>query len=134
VNRIVHAVTASVFAAALSVGASAQNHQDNDHHDNGGPPQHNGGPPQQHNNGQPQHNGGPPQHYDNNHYVHHTDWHKGARMAPNDWNRGDRIDYRQYHLAPPRQGYEWRRVDGNYVMAAVATGLVASLIVASTVH
>lgn len=55
-------------------------------------------------------------------------------MPPNDWNRGRRVDYRSYHLAPPPRGYEWREVDGNYVMAAVATGLIASAIVASTAH
>jgi Ni/Co efflux regulator RcnB len=65
-------------------------------------------------------------------YVRHDNWHKGYRMPPNDWNRGRRVDYRTYHLAPPRRGYEWREVDGNYVMAAIATGVIASAIVAST--
>ena len=109
------------MAAALCVSAPAQNHGNDrrdDHHDD-------------HNAGQ-RNDRGPAQQYDNNRYVRHNDWHKGSRLAPSDWNRGDRVDYRQYHLAPPRRGYEWRRVDGNYVMAAVATGLVASLVVAST--
>ena len=51
-----------------------------------------------------------------------------------DWDRGERIDYHQYHLSAPPRGYEWRQVDGNYVLAAVATGVIASAIVASTVH
>ena len=113
-KQLIHAVTVSVFAAALCVGASAQDHRD-DHHDD-------------------HHDQGPQQHYDNSHYVRHDDWHKGTHLAPADWNRGDRIDYRQYHLSAPPRGYEWRRVDGNYVMAAVATGIVASLVAASTVH
>ena len=29
----------------------------------------------------------------------------------------------------PTYGYEWRRVDDNYVLAAVATGLIASIII-----
>ena len=114
-NRFIHAATMSVLATVLCVGASAQDHRDDhhdDHHDDRGPAQH----------------------YDNNHYVRHDDWHKGSRLAPADWNRGDRVDYHQYHLAPPPRGYEWRRVDGNYVMAAAATGIVASLVVASTLH
>jgi Ni/Co efflux regulator RcnB len=55
-------------------------------------------------------------------------------MKSEDWNRARPIDYRQYHLSPPPHGYEWRSVDGNYVLAAVASGVIASAIVASTVH
>jgi len=73
-------------------------------------------------------------HHDNHQYVRHSEWHKGARISHDDWNRGDHIDYRQYHLHAPPRGYEWREVDGNYVLAAVATGVIASVVVASTVH
>lgn len=73
-------------------------------------------------------------HHDNSHYVKHDEWKKGARMNHDDWNRGDRVDYRHYHLSEPPHGYEWRQVDGNYVLAAVATGVIASVVVASTVH
>jgi Ni/Co efflux regulator RcnB len=69
--------------------------------------------------------------HDNSHYVRHKEWHKGARINQDDWNRGDQVDYRQAHLHAPPNGYEWRRVDGNYVMAAVATGVIASVIIAS---
>jgi Ni/Co efflux regulator RcnB len=58
-------------------------------------------------------------------------WHKGDRIGHDDWNRYDKVDYRQYHLRTPPRGYEWRRVDNNYVLAAVATGVVASIIAAS---
>jgi Ni/Co efflux regulator RcnB len=61
-------------------------------------------------------------------YVRHDDWQKGHRMAQQDWSRGQRVDYRQNHLRAPPRGYEWREVDGNYVLAAVATGLIASII------
>jgi Ni/Co efflux regulator RcnB len=44
------------------------------------------------------------------------------------------VDYHTYHLRKPPRGYEWREVDGNYVLAAVAGGIIASAIVASTVH
>jgi Ni/Co efflux regulator RcnB len=73
-------------------------------------------------------------HHDNHQYVRHEEWRKGAHIRKEDWQRGDRIDYRQYHLSPPPRGYEWRLVDGNYVLAAVATGVIASAIVASTIH
>jgi Ni/Co efflux regulator RcnB len=55
-------------------------------------------------------------------------------MRHEDWDRGERVDYRHYHLQEPPRGYEWREVDGNYVMAAVATGVIASIVVASAAH
>ena len=61
----------------------------------------------------------------------HADWHKGGHIGRDDWNRGQRVDYRAHHLSRPPRGYEWRRVDNNYVLAAVATGLIAGMIAAS---
>jgi Ni/Co efflux regulator RcnB len=61
-------------------------------------------------------------------YVRHDDWRRGHHMARADWDRGERVDWRQHHLRRPPHGYEWRYVDGNYVLAAVATGLIASII------
>ncbi|HEY2007381.1 MAG TPA: RcnB family protein [Rhizomicrobium sp.] len=62
----------------------------------------------------------------------HHDWHKGDRIGGDDWNRGERVsDYRSNHLRRPPRGYEWRRVDNNYVLAAVAGGVIASVIAAS---
>jgi Ni/Co efflux regulator RcnB len=72
--------------------------------------------------------------HDNHHYVRHDEWKKGARMNHDDWNRGEHIDYRHYHLNAPPRGYEWREVDGNYVLAAVATGVIASVVVAAAAH
>ncbi len=75
------------------------------------------------------------EHHDaDHHYVHHDEWKKGYHMKHEDWDRGSRIDYRQYHLRQPPSGYEWREVDGNYVLAAVATGVIASVVVASAAH
>lgn len=61
----------------------------------------------------------------------HHAWRQGERIGRGDWNRYERVDYRHYHLRRPPRGYEWRRVDNNFVLAAVATGLVASVIAAS---
>ena len=72
--------------------------------------------------------------HDNHKYVKHDEWKKGYHMRNEDWSRGERVDYRQYHLRRPPDGYEWRMVDGNYVLAAIATGVVASVVVASTIH
>jgi Ni/Co efflux regulator RcnB len=61
----------------------------------------------------------------------HPDWRTGGHIAHDDWGRGVHVDYRAHHLRRPPRGYEWRQVDGNYVLAAVATGLIASIILAS---
>ena len=67
-------------------------------------------------------------------YVRHDEWKKGYHMKQEDWHRAQPVDYRHYHLSAPPRGYEWRSVDGNYVLAAVATGVIASAVVASTVR
>ena len=67
-------------------------------------------------------------------YVRHDEWRKGEHIGHEDWDRGYRVDYRQYHLRRPPRGYEWREVDGNFVMAAIATGAIASVIAATAIH
>jgi Ni/Co efflux regulator RcnB len=71
--------------------------------------------------------------HDNHQYVHHEEWKKGAKLRDEDWKRGEHIDYREHHLKSPPHGYEWRMVDGNYVLAAVATGVIASVVTAEVV-
>ena len=63
-----------------------------------------------------------------NGYRQHNEWRKGARLSHNDWSRGHRVDYRTRHLQRPPRGYEWREVDGNLILGAVATGLIFSII------
>jgi Ni/Co efflux regulator RcnB len=72
------------------------------------------------------------EHHENHPYVKHDEWKKGYHMRQEDWNRGEKIDYHTYHLNTPPRGYEWREVDGNYVLAAVATGIIASTIIAAS--
>ena len=68
------------------------------------------------------------QHHDNARH----DWRKGGRIERTDWDRGEHVsDWQHRHLQRPPHGYEWRRVDNNYVLAAVAGGLIASVILAS---
>lgn len=69
--------------------------------------------------------------HDQQRYVHHNEWRKGYHMRHEDWDRGERVDWHARHLHQPPRGYEWREVDGNYVMAAAATGIIASVIAAS---
>lgn len=51
-------------------------------------------------------------------YVRHDDWKKGQHLKHEDWDRGRHMDdWRAHHLRRPPSGYEWRDVDGHYVMA-----------------
>jgi Ni/Co efflux regulator RcnB len=117
---------ASTLALALVVGSAGIASADprGDHNDRGQQGDHNerGG---YHDNGR-----GNSGHFDNGHHYGNRDhnWRRGQRMDHQDWDRGNRIDYREYHLSAPRRGYEWREVDGNYVLAAVATGVIFSII------
>lgn len=37
-------------------------------------------------------------------------------------------DYRRYHLSPPPRGHHWVRVNNDVILAAVASGLVVSVV------
>ena len=102
-----------IAASALLVGAtSAQDRHDDrnggDHGDRGAGEQHAGWG---------QEYGG---------HSHH--WRRGERMGYSDWSGAQPLDYRHHHLRRPPQGYEWREANGQYVLAAVATGVIASII------
>jgi Ni/Co efflux regulator RcnB len=58
-------------------------------------------------------------------------WRRGERMGYSDWNSARPVDYRRHHLRQPPRGYEWRESNGRYVMAAVATGVIASMLIHS---
>jgi Ni/Co efflux regulator RcnB len=59
------------------------------------------------------------------------------------WSRGDRLptqyrnnqyvvnDWKNNHLRKPPRGYHWVQADNRYVLAAMATGVIADIIMAS---
>ena len=53
---------------------------------------------------------------------------RGQRMGYNDWHNAPVVDYRQRHLRRPRAGYEWREHNGRFVLVAIATGLIVSVL------
>jgi Ni/Co efflux regulator RcnB len=55
-------------------------------------------------------------------------WNSGDRMGYNDWAGAQPVDYRAHHLRRPPHGYAWRESNGQFILAAVATGVVASII------
>jgi Ni/Co efflux regulator RcnB len=68
---------------------------------------------------------------------------KDERKAYRHWQRGQRLDaryrdnryyvrdYHRYGLRAPPRGYRWQRVDDSYILAAVATGVILSVIIAN---
>jgi Ni/Co efflux regulator RcnB len=88
-------------------------------------------------------------HHDQHHHMdehhgpmgHHEGWGHDRYVRPHGyyrhtWRRGDRLppayrgsqyvipDVAVYHLRPAPRGYYWIRVDGNAVLASMATGAV----------
>ncbi|HEY1985963.1 MAG TPA: RcnB family protein [Terracidiphilus sp.] len=86
-NRMIKVFALPMLGAALTcLPALAQDHPDQDRHDNGT-------------------------------YHQHNEWKAGSRIHQEDWNRGEKVDYRASHLRRPPEGHEWRNIDGNYVLA-----------------
>jgi Ni/Co efflux regulator RcnB len=54
-------------------------------------------------------------------------WRRGA-YVPRDYRRYYVSDYAYYGLRPPPPGYRWIYADGNFVLMALATGLIANVI------
>lgn len=95
-NRVIRVIALPILAAALTcLPTLAQDHPDQDRHDQA--------------RSQDRH--------DNDAYRQHDEWKTGSRIRQEDWNRGDKVDYRENHLRRPPEGNEWRRIDGNYVLA-----------------
>ena len=95
-NRMIRVIALPILAASLTCLATlAQDHPDQDRRDQA----------------QPQ------DRHDNDTYRKHDEWKPGSRIGQGDWNRGDKVDYRANHLRRPPQGNEWRKIDGNYVLA-----------------
>jgi Ni/Co efflux regulator RcnB len=73
--------------------------------------------------------GPPPQAYYGSPYYQpgYTAWRRGAYLPPT--YRGYVVnDYGRYRLRPPPRGYQWYRVDNDYMLAAITTGLIFDII------
>jgi Ni/Co efflux regulator RcnB len=57
------------------------------------------------------------------------DLYRGGRLPSNYHNRQYVVDnWRAHRLSAPPRGYHWVQVGGDYVLAAVATGIIASVL------
>ncbi|WP_082497561.1 RcnB family protein [Pseudorhodoferax sp. Leaf267] len=94
--------------------------------------------------------GGPDRHRDADHRGHgqkarHGNPHDHGRgVGPEHrYHRGDRLppglrtrhyvveDWRGHRLSAPPRGYRWLQVDSDYVLIAVATGLIAQIVLSN---
>jgi Ni/Co efflux regulator RcnB len=62
-----------------------------------------------------------------NYQIVHS-YNRGENIDRDDWSRAQPVDYRAQHLRAPPRGYQWREVNGQYILAAVATGVILSVI------
>ncbi|SEB19025.1 RcnB family protein [Paraburkholderia sartisoli] len=61
--------------------------------------------------------------------IPHNDWHKGDRLPPEYRDRNYVVDdWHGHGLQAPPRGYQWVGVNGDYVLVAVATGLIANVL------
>ncbi|MEG2880766.1 MAG: RcnB family protein, partial [Comamonas sp.] len=56
-------------------------------------------------------------------------WVRGSRIPPQYRTRHYVVnDWRGHHLSPPPRGYHWVQNGGDYLLVAIATGVIAQLI------
>ncbi|MGS0741625.1 RcnB family protein [Glaciimonas sp. GG7] len=57
------------------------------------------------------------------------DFHRGDHLPPEYRNRQYVVDdWRGHHLNAPPRGYHWVQVGGDYVLAAIGTGIILQLL------
>ncbi len=129
-NRLTVLTLTSLIALGMAAPAAfADDHGHKDHHDNG----HHGHDDHRH-------------HDDRGHYDDHRAppprvVYRPAPPPPHAWARGERYhdyyrgpvvvvnDYPRYHVRRPPRGYHWVRDDrGNLLMVAIASGIIADLV------
>ncbi len=110
------------IAVALAVSLTmtgnvfAQDHNDHGRNDQRDSRDHRDGPGDRHNNRGP---GAGPNH----------SYHRGDRLPPEEHDRRYVVnDWHDHHLKAPPRGYHWVQSGDDYVLAAVATGVIAALV------
>ncbi len=56
-------------------------------------------------------------------------WSRGHRVTPAERRRMQDVrDYRRYRLSAPPRGYHWVKVDNDYLLIGIASGLISNII------
>ncbi len=78
------------------------------------------------------HYGPPPQNYQRPVTYGYHRWSTGQRLGYYN-GRYQQVDYRQEHLSRPHRGYHWvRDNDGDLLLAAIATGVIAQVVLSNS--
>lgn len=121
-KKLVIAVFAAALIGAPLAFADPPDNHDKDHHDTMG---------DHHDNKMDQHHdsmqGGMMGH-DMHHPVHHG-WKHGDHLPQMYWHYSE-IDWNHYHLRRPPHGYHWIRVDDDFVLVAIGTGVILDTVFA----
>lgn len=56
------------------------------------------------------------------------EYHRGGYIAREYRDRAYEVDYREHHLSRPPYGQRWVQVGADYVLIAIATGVIANII------
>jgi Ni/Co efflux regulator RcnB len=56
------------------------------------------------------------------------EFHRGGYIAREYRSRAYEVDYREHRLRRPPEGHRWVQVGADYVLIAIATGVIASII------
>lgn len=106
----------ALLALTLAAGGSAFAQPRDDHRDDHRAPAHRAPPPPRDHHGE--RGAGPGRNF-----------YKGERLPTEYRNRQYVVDdWRGHHLSAPPRGYHWVQTGGDYVLAAVATGIIAQLV------
>ena len=55
-------------------------------------------------------------------------WHRGDRIPDSYRDKRHEVDWHSHHLRQPPAGYHWVNVNGDFVLAAIATGVIADML------
>jgi Ni/Co efflux regulator RcnB len=56
------------------------------------------------------------------------EFHRGGYIGPEYRSRAYEVDYREHRLSRPPAGHRWVQVGADYVLIAIATGVIANII------
>lgn len=61
--------------------------------------------------------------------VHKHRWSKGHRMSASERRRMARVsDYRRYRLSAPPRGHQWVKVDNDFLLVGITSGVIANIL------
>ena len=87
-------------------------------------------PDMRHDNRRPDYRGGP--RHDMRGAGPNHDWQRGYRVPPQYRSHHYVVnDWRGHHLSAPPRGYHWIQNGGDYLLVAIATGVIASMVLNS---